>query len=151
MTRYWGPCTWYLFHTLAEKVKEDKFIFVKDSLINVIKRICSNLPCPECAGHAQHKLSFLNVKNIHTKRDLQLMLLSFHNDVNKRVGNPMFTQEQLDEKYKIANTMNIIKYFLQTWQKPNTNPKLLTSSLHKGRALQEFTRWWSTNHMYFSP
>ena len=111
MTRYWGPCTWYLFHTLAEKVKEDKFIFVKDSLINVIKRICSNLPCPECAGHAQHKLSFLNVKNIHTKRDLQLMLLSFHNDVNKRVGNPMFTQEQLDEKYKIANTMNIIKYF----------------------------------------
>jgi hypothetical protein len=79
------------------------------------------------------------------------MLLSFHNDVNKRVGNPMFTQEQLDEKYKIANTMNIIKYFLQTWQKPNTNPKLLTSSLHKGRALQEFIRWWSINHIHFSP
>jgi hypothetical protein len=151
MTRYWGPCTWYLFHTLAEKVKEDNFVSIRDSLITVIKRICSNLPCPECAGHAQHKLASLNVKNIRSKRDLQLMLLSFHNEVNKRVGNPMFTEQQMDEKYKASNTGNIIQYFLQTWQKPNTNPKLLTVGLHKSRALQEFKRWWSTNHNHFIP
>ena len=151
MTRYWGPCTWYLFHTLAEKVKEENFVSVKDSLITMIKRICSNLPCPECAGHAQHKLASLNVKNIRSKRDLQLMLLSFHNEVNKRVGNPMFTEQQLDEKYKTANTGNIIQYFLQTWQKPNANPKLLTVGLHKSQALKEFKLWWSTNHIHFRP
>jgi len=151
MTRYWGPCTWYLFHTLAEKVKDDHFVSVKDSLIAIIKQICSNLPCPECAGHAQHKLASLNVKNIRNKRDLKMMLLSFHNDVNKRVGNPMLTEQQLDEKYKTANTGNIIQYFLQTWRKPNSNPKLLTVSLHKSRALQEFTSWWSKNYIHFTP
>ena len=113
--------------------------------------LLTNLPCPECAGHAQHKLASLNVKNIRSKRDLQLMLLSFHNEVNKRVGNPMFTEQQLDEKYKTANTGNIIQYFLQTWQKPTANPKLLTVGLHKSRALEEFKRWWFTNHIHFRP
>ena len=49
MTKTWGPCTWYLFHTLAEKVKEESFPLIKESLISLIIRICSNLPCPECA------------------------------------------------------------------------------------------------------
>ena len=151
MAKEWGPCTWYLFHTLAEKVKEDSFPTIKDGLISMIKRICSNLPCPECAGHAQQKMNSLNVNSIRSKGDLQLMLLSFHNDVNKRVGNPMFTEQQLDEKYKTANTGNIIQYFLQTWRKPNSNPKLLTVSLHKSRALQEFTSWWSKNYIHFTP
>ena len=43
MTKTWGPCTWYLFHTLAEKVKEESFPLIKDSLISLIIRICSNL------------------------------------------------------------------------------------------------------------
>lgn len=151
MTRYWGPCTWYLFHTLAEKVKEENFSTVKDSLISIIKRICSNLPCPECAGHAQHKLASLNVTNIKSKRDLQMMLLSFHNEVNKKVSKPIFTEQQMDVKYKTANTGNIIQYFLQTWKKTNSNPKLLTVSLHKAQAIKEFNRWWSTNYINFRP
>ena len=149
MTRYWGPCTWYLFHTLAEKVKDEQFLKLKNGFISIIKRICSNLPCPECAEHAQHKLKSLNMNNILSKRDLQMMLLSFHNDVNKRVHHPVFTEQQMDEKYKTANTGHIIQYFLQTWQKPNSNPKLLTVSLHKNQAIKEFIRWWSTNHIHF--
>jgi hypothetical protein len=149
MTRYWGPCTWYLFHTLAEKVKDEHFSNLKNSLISIIKRICSNLPCPECAGHAQHKLSSLNINNIRGKRDLQMMLLSFHNEVNKRLKKPLFTEQQMDEKYKTANTGNIIQYFLQTWQKPNSNPKLLTVSLHKNQAIKAFTNWWSENYIHF--
>ena len=26
MTKAWGPCTWFVFHTLAEKIKEDSRI-----------------------------------------------------------------------------------------------------------------------------
>ena len=63
----------------------------------------------------------------------------------------VFTKQQMDEKYKTANTGNIIQYFLQTWQKPNANPKLLTVSLHKNQAILEFTRWWSTNYIHFKP
>lgn len=151
MTKTWGPCTWYLFHTLAEKVKDESFPLIKESLISLIKRICSNLPCPECAGHAQQKMGTLNVNGIRSKRDLQLMLLSFHNEVNQRIKNPIFTEQQMDEKYKTAITSSIIQYFIQTWQKPNSNPKLLTASFHKGQVIKEFMSWWTANYVHFIP
>lgn len=151
MTKEWGPCTWYLFHTLAEKVKDESFPLIKDSLISLIKRICSNLPCPECAGHAEQKIGTLNVNGIRNKRDIQLMLLSFHNEVNQRIKNPLFTEKQMDEKYKTANTAKVIQYFVQIWQKPNPNPKLLTGSFHKSQVIKELIGWWSTNHIHFMP
>lgn len=149
MAKEWGPCTWYLFHTLAEKMKNESFPIVKNDVITMIRKICANLPCPECAGHAQHKMGTLNVNNIRSKRDLQLMLLSFHNDVNNRNGKPLFTEQQLDEKYKRANIAQIIQYFFQIWNKPNPNPKLLTSSFHKSQILTEFSNWWKSNYIHF--
>ena len=81
MTRYWGPCTWYLFHTLAEKVKDEQFLKLKNGFISIIKRICSNLPCPECAEHAQHKLKSLNMflislENLNGSVRLEWVLLT---------------------------------------------------------------------------
>ena len=151
MAKEWGPCTWYLFHTLAEKVKNDSFLVVKDELISIIKRICSNLPCPECAGHAQHKMNTLNIHSIRSKRDLQLMLLSFHNDVNNRNGKPLFTEQQLDEKYRTAKTSQIVQYFVQVWNKPNTNPKMMTASFHRGNVMSDFMNWWKANYIHFYP
>ena len=151
MAKEWGPCTWYLFHTLAEKVKNDSFLVVKDELISIIKRICSNLPCPECAGHAQHKMNTLNIHSIRSKRDLQLMLLSFHNDVNNRNGKPLFTEQQLDEKYRTAKTSQIVQYFVQVWNKPNTNPKMMTASFHRGNVMSDFMNWWKANYIHFDP
>ena len=151
MAKEWGPCTWYLFHTLAEKMKVESFPIVKNDVITMIRRICSNLPCPECAGHAQHKMGTLNVNHIRSKRDLQLMLLSFHNDVNNRNGKPQFTEQQLDEKYRTAKTSQIVQYFVQVWNKPNTNPKMLTASFHKGNIMKDFMNWWKANYIHFDP
>ena len=77
MAKEWGPCTWYLFHTLAEKMKPESFPIVKSDVVTMISRICANLPCPECAGHAQHKMGTLNVNHIRSKRDLQLIFTQF--------------------------------------------------------------------------
>ena len=149
MTKVWGPCTWFLFHTLAEKIKEEEFSNTKHKLLSIILNICNNLPCPECAQHAKNKFGSLYVNNIRTKRDLQLMLLSFHNFVNQRTGKPQFTEEQLDDKYKKAITSHVIQYFLQIWQKPNSNPRMLTNSFHKGQVLKDFISWWNENHRLF--
>ena len=151
MSKAWGPCTWYLFHTLAEKVKEETFPTLKNGLITIIKRICSNLPCPSCAEHARQKMESLNVNNIRSKHDLKLMLLSFHNEVNRRLNRPEFTEQQLNEKYKLAKTHDIVQYFLQTWQKPNPNPKLLTNSFHKNYIIKDFGSWINTNYIHFNP
>ena len=44
MTKVWGPCTWFLFHTLAEKIKEEEFTDAKHKLLSFIANICNNLP-----------------------------------------------------------------------------------------------------------
>jgi len=48
----WGPPIWNLFHTLAEKIHEDKFEILGEKLLFFIKRISTNLPCPICSQHA---------------------------------------------------------------------------------------------------
>jgi len=35
----WGQPTWFLFHTLAEKVKEENFDKIKNDLFSFIKQI----------------------------------------------------------------------------------------------------------------
>lgn len=151
MTKTWGPCTWFLFHTLAEKIKDDHFESNKVLLINMIKRLCDNLPCPECAGHARSQMNSLNITNIKSKEDLKNMLYSFHNLVNQRTNKPNFPKEELDKKYNKAITINIVKYFLQVWNKRSHNPKLMTEDLHKSRAVNDFITWWNVNNNIFNP
>ena len=67
MTKTWGPCTWFLFHTLAEKIREEHFMKLKPELINIVKNICSNLPCPECKQHAMAKIKTLKEKHHRLK------------------------------------------------------------------------------------
>lgn len=150
MSKEWGPCTWYLFHTLAEKIKEEHFVTLRMPLLNMISNICGSLPCPDCANHARQKMSSLNINNVKTKEDLKLMLLIFHNEVNIRNNKPIFNEADLNNKYSNANTNNIIQYFIQVWSKRNPNPKLLTVSFHKNQTLQNFINWWNINKQYFN-
>ena len=62
-TMLWGEPTWFLFHTLAEKVKPKDFPKIRESFIHIILRICSNLPCPDCANHALQYMNGINFEN----------------------------------------------------------------------------------------
>jgi hypothetical protein len=151
MSKNWGPCTWFLFHTLAEKIKEEQFNDNKETLIKLILRICDNLPCPDCAFHARKQMSNLNANSIKTKEDLKLMLHSFHNIVNQRLNKPVFTVEELNNKYKLSITSNVIQYFIQIWSKRSHNPKLMTEDLHKSRTVVDIVNWWKNNYQLFNP
>lgn len=149
MTKVWGPCTWYLFHTLAEKIKEDRFNIIKTELIDLIKQICRSLPCQDCAGHATNRLRQLNVNKIKSKNELKVMLLDFHNEVNVRINKPKFSIVELNTKYSMANTGSIIQHFLHIWNRKNTHPRMMTESLHRNIATDNFLRWWHINHIHF--
>jgi glutaredoxin-related protein len=151
MTKSWGPCTWYLFHSLAQKITEEHFNSLKIELLNMIKQLCTSLPCPDCAGHASEYMRRLNINRIQSKQDLKMMLLSFHNEVNIRLNKPTFNETQLNEKYSRAKTGEVIKYFLQIWNIRNRNPKMMTNSLHKNLITTNFINWWNKNYIYFSP
>jgi hypothetical protein len=150
MTKTWGPCTWYLFHSLAEKIKEEHFSDLRLGLLSIMKEICSSLPCPDCAGHATHFMTRLNVNRIQTKNDMKMMLLSFHNEVNRRLNKPIFTETQLNEKYSKAKTGEVVKYFVQIWNTPNRNPKMMINSLHKNTTNKKFINWWKKNYLCFT-
>ena len=51
----------------AEKIDENAYPHLVNSLFNVILRICKLLPCPECAKDASNFLSKINVKEYKTK------------------------------------------------------------------------------------
>jgi len=74
MTKTWGPCTWYLFHSLAEKIKDEHFSALRLEMLVMIKQFCSLLPCPECANHASEYMRRLNINRVQTKHDMKMML-----------------------------------------------------------------------------
>ncbi len=139
----WGPCVWYLFHTVAHHIKEDhpNFERAKNQFITFSFRIATNLPCPECSQHATAYLSKINPQMIKTKYDLKMLYINFHNAVNIRKDKPIFTIEEADAKYKNANVKLIIEYFFQIYGKKTVNVKLMVNNFHKDILLSEFRTW----------
>jgi len=144
----WGEPTWYLLHTLAEKVRESVFPNVKRSFFRFIILLCNNLPCPECSQHAGTYLAGINFNAIETKEQLKTMLWNFHNIVNKKKGYPFFPLEDLN-KYNRANTSNIISNFFYFYTRKNYSMKVGAHSFHKDLATKEMRRWLNQNARYF--
>jgi hypothetical protein len=148
----WGPCIWYLFHTLAYKIVPSEFTNIKNELIVYIQRICSNLPCPECTQHATEymKQNARRISLLANKEQFQEFMVDFHNVVNVRKGKPVFTYQQAEEKYKLAKTSQVIQYFFRIYgEKSNGNLRLLTNSFHKQILLSDFSAWIVTNYSKF--
>jgi hypothetical protein len=132
----WGPPTWTLFHTLIEKVTDEKIVV---PLFQYIVRICYNLPCPDCAGHAKAFFSKINHSSIKTKTDLRNLMYIFHNMVNKRKNKPLFHVDRLAD-YKTKNTIQVYNQFIQVYQ-TRGNIKLLADSLQRQMLVKEFKIW----------
>ena len=107
----WGNNTWYLFHTIAHKIKDSSFLDIKEDLIFIIKNICSNLPCPECSKDATEKLNKVNFNLINSKQEFKVLLFNFHNSVNKKLNKPLFELKDLDNKYENANIQALYHNF----------------------------------------
>lgn len=145
----WGEPTWFLFHTLAEKVKEIYFQEIKYDLFSFIRRICNNLPCPDCAKHATQYMKTVNFDAIITKEQLKRMLFNFHNDVSSRKGNPVLPYHELDEKYNAAITFNIITNFFLHFSKRSYSLRMDVSGNQRRTLLHDFRVWLELHHYCF--
>ncbi len=147
----WGNATWYLFHTLAYKLKPE-FTSEVPILFNHIKDICDNLPCPDCQAHATKFLAHVNTSAIvSSKENLINFLHAFHNNVNKRIGNKEFSKNEHDNIYSRANTYNIIKHFLSIMEENTQNEKLLMLSFHRKRTVKNLKQYFTNNIHKFNP
>ena len=111
-TKYWAPITWTLFHSLAENVLDNKI--GRKRVINIIKLVSNNLPCPECTNHSRSYLNNQTYKlnSISSKKELKLWIFNFHNNVNKQTNKPLFHINQLN-KYKKYNIDDVIYLWLK--------------------------------------
>ena len=110
--RAWGVITWMLFHTLAEKIKNNYFTSYIHTILIFIQKICNCLPCPYCREDAKKYLSSFNFSLIKSKMDLKLFIYDFHNNVNKKLGNENSPIKIL-EKYENLDIINVINLWSQ--------------------------------------
>jgi len=147
----WGEPTWFLFHTLAYKVKDEYFQKIRLEFMDIIYSICANLPCPMCAGHAVDYLKSNNYYMIRSKQDLINMLFKFHNEVNKKKGFSIFPYEELEAKYSSAVTKNIIFNFIIHYQDKHKSIHMIANDMFRSRQVVILKEWFNNNFVYFDP
>lgn len=127
----WGSSVWNLFHTIAHKIKEDKFAFHKSNIIYIIENICKTLPCPECSKDATTMLKQVDFAQINNKADFKLLMFNFHNAINSKLKKPLFDFNELDDKYSKANIDAIYSNLNIIYTSNSNIPQLMSSSFHR--------------------
>tara|TARA_Y100001970_G_scaffold37677_1_gene46551 strand:+ start:5136 stop:5549 length:414 start_codon:yes stop_codon:yes gene_type:complete len=105
-------------HSFTFKVNEEYYKKYKNVCFNIIYYICANLPCPMCRGHAMIYLNNNSIRRCNTKEEFKYYLWQFHNNVNIRLGKPVFTKEKLDELYSRCNFYKICLLFIKEFKRP---------------------------------
>jgi hypothetical protein len=134
----WGNAIWLLFHTLAEKLK-DEHISELPILVAHITQICANLPCPDCEQHATKTMARVNKAAIAASKEALIdFLWQFHNEVNKKTAKtPYYPKESLD-RYKMANTYNVVKQFIIVMTSVANNEKTMLYGFHRSLYMKQF-------------
>lgn len=103
-SKNWGNVTWVFLHTFAEKINPEFYEANVYNIINLIRRICVNLPCPDCSKHASSFFNNIQIGSISTHDKFKSFIWDFHNTVNSRLGVSVESPQIMD-KYK-TNTMS---------------------------------------------
>lgn len=147
----WGNAVWYFLHTTAFKMRPESFEELKNEYVNIIKNICSILPCPDCLQHAMEETRSLDASNLKTKEDLNKYLISFHNKVNYRIKKPLYSSDYNEyiKQYSRAVTMNIWINFFNQMGKPYHNIRLIANGFQKPIILKNIKEWLQNNKNKF--
>jgi hypothetical protein len=150
MSKTWGPHCWNLFHTLANRIKEEYFESAKEGLWSIVTNVCYNLPCPDCRMHATNLINN-SKKNLilSSKRNFELFLFDFHNLVNKRKGYKIYTIEEYNSKYSNINISAVVHNFIIAFSYNPSNIRQMSDNFQRSLYLVTFKEWINLNHNKF--
>ena len=147
--KQWGNACWYLFHTLAFKLKKEHEKEVHN-ILNHIIAICSNLPCPDCSEHAIQTLNRLNKNAINSKESLINAIFQFHNIVNRHTGKSQFSRKEHDELYARASFYPIYNNFWTVMLLNAKGERAMIYNLARKNALLSFDKYIKQNVHIFN-
>lgn len=146
----WGESYWFFFHTMAEKIKPENYLQYRNHMFGIVKEVCNNLPCPDCAKHATTYIQKINVNSLKTKEDFVMCLFEFHNSVNRRKKFPIFTLNELLQKYSKANFKKIINYFMYYYRMEYRSIRMIADTMHRQRSATNIFKWLQSNFHLFN-
>ena len=146
----WGNATWFLFHTLAEKLKP-QYGYEAPRLLHHIFNISYNLPCPDCSEHAKRNIRSVDASAVVNKATLKKFLWQLHNKVNRQLRKPQLAYRICDWKYKQARTLNIVRYFSRVFDRPYRPSRLMLRARNNGHAKAIFLNYLNRNLYKFYP
>ena len=143
----WGPAIWTLFHTLAEKINEDIYPYLKNSMFLIIVKICKYLPCPDCSRDASDFLARIKISDYKTKDQFKNMLYLFHNRVNAKKRKRLFNYAFMN-KYANVNIINVVNNFISKYNTKG-NMKLLAETFQRNFVIKDFIYWFKIHSRAF--
>jgi hypothetical protein len=146
----WGEPTWLFLHTMAEKVREERFAEIRAPMLNMLYMVCTNLPCPTCAEHAKEYMNSLNFSAIQSKQKLREFFWNFHNMLNAKKGAPLQSLPDVEEKYARAYTRLVIHNFILSFDKKRNNTHLLANDFYRRRISGVVREWLQSNIASFA-
>lgn len=144
----WGRATWNFMHHMVNGLKEERTDLIQP-ILNIIRNICRNLPCPGCSDHATVLLNRLNLNSIKTKRDLVRCMYEFHNKVNVRIKKREITLEEHDIHYQNVHIQRTFIEWKRIMQMRTTGNRMLMYFISKTRLITDVTTFLNTNMSAF--
>ena len=145
----WGPIIWKTLHCLTYKIKDEHFPTQKTKLIDIIIKICSNLPCPVCSNHAQGMIKKYRLQFIKNKQDLIRILFFMHNEVNKRLKKVEFKFDNLTI-YDSLRFRDVLTEYYNININMHLGEKMMLYSFHRKKFLTIFKEYVNQHIQYFS-
>ena len=99
--KFWGPHAWIFLHSVTmnypkEPTEKDKLIY-----INFFKELQHILPCEKCAYNYKRHLEDFPIEEALDSREKMIQwFINIHNEVNKELGKPIYTYDQVIEEYR---------------------------------------------------
>lgn len=144
----WGPVIWKFIHHMVNGLKEERTELIRP-ILNIIRNICRNLPCPECSDHATVLLNRLNLNYIKTKRDLVRCMYEFHNKINVRLKKHEITLEEHDNQYQNVNIQRAFIEWKHIMKMRMNGNRMLMHSMFKNNLISDVTTFFNTNASAF--
>lgn len=148
MTKVWGPHIWTFLHCFCEKLSYNYFNLNRTEIINFVKTIMFNLPCPMCSNDTRIQFNKVNIEKMKTKEELKMLIFYYHNYVNKKLRKREVDIKIL-EQYKKYNIYKCYKNFLKVFiKKYNFKLSVYSYSIlgSRNKAGVDVVKWWNMNN-----